>query len=458
MSTGDALDVRTSMMSRRRFLDHAGKTAVTLGSATALGGAILTACGTAASSGTTLSLWNFDPAPQAVGIQYQKWIDEYKKVNPKVSFKLQGFASDHDTKLAAAAKVGQGPDLDQFDPASLYSYYKSGYIVPFPDALFPIDTLKKDYPWLPLQLLPDGRMYMFPMDVATGIIIYDKKAWRAAGLTDNDAPKTWDDCAQLGKHLTLSTNGVVKQYGFNMGGYPGDWLVLDLYYQLGGYLYTEDGNQVNFNNEQMIQAIQTYADFANKYKVGSYQDDPAALMGQGRNAMFRGWGWGINAAQSANPQAEIGAFPLPTYTGKRDGVSGHGVLATMFAVMKSASNERRDAAFQFLQWLFLKSDPVRHNLELATLDGGVPQYGPSVTLANAPAVNAMKVVVNNAIYPGQYPDGVATPLQRAIQQIARTHANPADALSAAEQSANKYLASLGSDFGKLVTERKKIQP
>ncbi len=456
MSTSDSLDTHTLGISRRNFLRRAGEAAA----AATLGGGLLAACDTGSGqsgNGITLTLWNFDPAPQAVGVQYQKWINEYKKANPNVTFKVQGFASDHATKLAAAAKVGQGPDLDQFDPQSLYSYYKSGLVVPFPDSLFPLDSMKKDFPLLPLQLLPDGRMYMFPMDAATGIIVYDKKAWSAAGLTEKDIPQTWDDCARIGQALTVRANGVVKRYGFNMGSYPGDWLVVDLYYQLGGFLYSEDGTRVTFNNEQMIQAIQTYTDFANKYKIASYQDDPAALLGQGRNAMFRGWGWGINAAVSANPQAEVGAFPLPTYTGKRDGVSGHGVLASMFAVMKSANAEHQRAAFEFLQWLFLKNNPVQHNLELATLDGGVPLYTPSVSQANAPAVNAMKVITNKAIYPGQYPDGIATPLQRAIQQIAQGNAKPATALATAEQSANAYMATLGPDFGKLITERKSTQ-
>ncbi len=48
----------------------------------------------------------------------------------------------------------------------------------------------------------DGKFYCAPKDFSTLQLVINDKLWKAAGLTDADHPKTWDDLATVGKKLT----------------------------------------------------------------------------------------------------------------------------------------------------------------------------------------------------------------------------------------------------------------
>lgn len=57
----------------------------------------------------------------------------------------------------------------------------------------------------------DGKIYYIDFGVMTGAIYYNKDMWKAAGLTEDDIPKTWDEFREVAKKLTITKNGKMVQ-------------------------------------------------------------------------------------------------------------------------------------------------------------------------------------------------------------------------------------------------------
>lgn len=57
-----------------------------------------------------------------------------------------------------------------------------------------------------------GKFYCAPKDFSTLQLVINDKLWKAAGLTEADYPKTWDDLATVGRKLT---QGKVKGLTFS---------------------------------------------------------------------------------------------------------------------------------------------------------------------------------------------------------------------------------------------------
>lgn len=433
--------------SRRRFLRQAGIAAAAIGLAPALGGeAAARAAAPIAplpppngGKPITLTMWNPWPAPSPQVTSYTAWIDGYQKAYPNVTIKLYSFPFvTHWTKLIAAMQTGQGPDIDPMTVGYYSAFWDAGWLVPFPETLFPHAQMRKEYQLFDQALAPDGNLYIMLQDYSVPILLYNKQVWREGGLSEKDLPTTWDDCLRLARHLTIRKNGTVQRYGFNVGA---DWLwfIEDLYYQLGGYIYSADLRQVIYNNDKMIQAIQTHQDMVSKYGVGSFTGAEATLLGQGKNAMMRAWAWMVGLAQQANPHVEIGAAPLPTYTGKPKPY-GTGVLAPDLAVLSSASPERREAAFHFLHWIFMTGNRVKNAIDFANIDGGVTPYLPAQSYQTGLVIPAIKARGGDAVYTQDLSNDVQDPLSRAIQQIELTHMSPKAALDQAVQTANHKIS------------------
>ena len=83
----------------------------------------------------------------------------------------------------------------------------------------------------------------------TSLIFYNADYWAEAGLTEADIPRTWDEFRELAKKLTkYDANGDIQVAGFVPNNILGVFW-LDLHYQLGGKLYGEGAQTVDWNNE-----------------------------------------------------------------------------------------------------------------------------------------------------------------------------------------------------------------
>lgn len=438
--------------SRRGFLTLAGGALAASGLAVALGDDLLAyAAGRdertlpAPNRGQPITLTMWNPYGAADVPVYKSWIQGYKKAYPNVTIKLVTLPwAAHWSKLQAAVEAGTGPDIDLMHHDLYSQYYDAGLMVPYPDDLFPLSQLKQQYD-LRGQLAADGKMYLFPIGDTLGMIYYNKGIWRSAGLAAGDIPATWDDLGRVAQHLTVRKNGAVKRYGFNLGAITTatgflSAFVPDPYYQQGVYLFSADGRKALFDNAQMIKAIQTHQAYFTRYKVASYSgQDAVTQFGNGANAMTWCYPWLPSYLASSAPKIEVGAFPLPNFSGKSTGPYGRGDVAARFGVMTSASPAKRDAAFHFLHWLFMTGDRVKTALTYARLEGALPAYKPAQPHATTVGLDVITRVKDRAIFLGDFPQPSQDAIDKAIQEIELKGVKPATALAQAVATTNRAL-------------------
>ncbi len=108
-------------------------------------------------------------------------------------------ASDLAQQLSQGFAAGSPPDLFYMSPDAIGGYSGNGSLKAYGDLL----TNKDDF-YGPLvdNFTVDGDFYCAPKDFSTLALIINEDMWTAAGLTDADLPKTWDDLTAVSKKLT----------------------------------------------------------------------------------------------------------------------------------------------------------------------------------------------------------------------------------------------------------------
>lgn len=438
-------------LSRRGFLARAGTAAASAGLLSLLGDDLLSFAATrderalpAPNRGQPITLTMWNPYGAADAPIYTRWIKAYEHVYPNVTIKLVTLPwTAHWAKLQAAVEAGNGPDIDLMHHDLYSQYYDAGLMVPYPESLFPMKQMQHDYD-LRGQLASDGKMYLFPIGPTMGMIYYNKGMWRAAGLTEKDIPKTWDDLGRVAEHLTIRKNDVVKRWGFNLAGAPNGWLhnfLPDPYYQQGVYMFSADGRKALFDNQQMANAIALYDSYTTRYKVSTYSgQDPSVEFTGLTNAMTWAYPWFPSYVAGAAPKLELGAYALPNYTGKATGPYGRGDVAARFGVMTSASPARRETAFHFLHWLFMTGDRVKTALTYANFEGALPAYKPAQPHAKTVGLDVIREVKDRAIYLGDFPQPAQDALDKAMEEVELKHVAPLTALAEAARVTDRALA------------------
>jgi multiple sugar transport system substrate-binding protein len=112
-------------------------------------------------------------------------------------------ANDLNQQLAQGFAAGSPPDVFYLSPDAIAGYAGNGSLKAYGDLLGNKDDF---YPSLVDNFTVDGDFYCAPKDFSTLALIINTDLWAAAGLTDADIPKTWDDLTTVSKKLTA--NGV----------------------------------------------------------------------------------------------------------------------------------------------------------------------------------------------------------------------------------------------------------
>ncbi len=95
-----------------------------------------------------------------------------------------------------------------------------------------------------------GEQIGVPFALSNIVMFYNKDIFKAAGLSDSDVPKTWDDVIKVGKIIKQKTG----KYAVGMQKVD-SWPDLGIIYSNGGKLLSDDGKKVAFNNKEAAEAI-----------------------------------------------------------------------------------------------------------------------------------------------------------------------------------------------------------
>ncbi|MBC7333608.1 MAG: extracellular solute-binding protein, partial [Actinobacteria bacterium] len=175
---------------------------------------------------------------------YEKWIEEYSKLHPNVKWNKVPTAGADLSKLFLALQSGENIDL--YEPHNQFLGETIPNTEPFPDDVLPVDAFRKEFMLIDENLI-DGKLYFYPACVMTVGMVYNKKMWEEAGLTEDDIPKTWDELAKVSELLTVKDNtGKITRCGFCLNTFtPYIWIAMQ--YHQGRFLFSEDGNTANAN-------------------------------------------------------------------------------------------------------------------------------------------------------------------------------------------------------------------
>ena len=281
--------------------------------------------------------------------------EEYHKENPnvKVSPVYAGSYADTRTKVQAAIKGGNTPDLAIMFSIDLYSLLSM-------DAIADIDsfcTTDADKEWLNgfydgfMMNSRDGETtYGIPWQRSTIVLYYNKDAFEAAGLDPEQPPKTWDELKEDAKKLTITENGQTTQYGIQI---PSDgyayWMLQTFCVEQNGFnLMNETGTETYYDDERTAKGLEFWKSLADDGSmpegIVAWATTPSDFL-EGKTAMmYHTTGNLTNVKNNANFNFGVAMLPANESYGSPTGGGN-------FYIFKGVSEERQQAAFDFIKWM-----------------------------------------------------------------------------------------------------------
>jgi multiple sugar transport system substrate-binding protein len=217
-----------------------------------------------------------------------------------------------------------------------------------------------DYPKraLEVQGKVGDKLMAIPLNGSVTFLVWNKKAYQAAGIDPNTAPKTWDEVYQNG--LKLRTG---NQFGYNMPAGKNiqaacQWITL--FHGLGG-TYLDAKGMPNFGGDAALGAMKLMAERLEKVSPpGNLTwDNPEMINAVATGQAAQGFMWTGGFSTLLDPAKSVvadslGYAPCP-----------QGALLGGWAVSVNAKSKSLNAAKLFVAWLTCKENGVR----LAPLTG-----------------------------------------------------------------------------------------
>jgi sn-glycerol 3-phosphate transport system substrate-binding protein len=185
-----------------------------------------------------------------------------------------------------------------------------------------------------------------PFNRSTPIAFFNERVFAEARLVP---PRTWDELLEVARILTRHTDGGETRWGFEV---PISWWYwVAMVGQAGGRLVEADG-RVSLGADAGEKAIRFWQRLVGEHVMRpppgrdyqAWQSSNESFL-QGRIAMM----WSSTAYVrylEDNARFPVGAAPLP-----RDVRASVPTGGTMFVVMRSAPDEEKRAAWDFVRWM-----------------------------------------------------------------------------------------------------------
>ncbi|MHB8131372.1 MAG: ABC transporter substrate-binding protein [Mobilitalea sp.] len=165
-----------------------------------------------------------------------------KDLGIKIEYTVYG--SNFTDTIKIAAQAGETPDLFRSDSKWMQDFVDSEYLVPIEELPGSEELLSKYSNLVANQAhVFNGKTYTLPYNLTTYGFVVNKDLFVAAGLTEADYPKTWEEVRAVAKTITEASNG--KAYGLGIA--PSALWTISSFYTMGsgqnighyGYDYTK---------------------------------------------------------------------------------------------------------------------------------------------------------------------------------------------------------------------------
>ena len=239
-------------------------------------------------------------------------------------------ANNLDQQLAQGFASGKPADVFYVSTSALTGYASNGSLLAYGDQLSNKDDF---YPTLTKSFTVDDQLYCAPKDFSTLALFINTKDWKAAGLTDSDVPKTWDELASVSEKLTrdgrvgLTMSPQYERLGAFMA-------------QAGGPLTNADQTKATVDSAANVQALDYVKglldDGSMKFSSDLGESWGGDAFGKNKAAMTIEGNWLTGAMSSSYPSVDYQVVALPK------GPKGAGTLqfTNCWGIAKDSPNQK----------------------------------------------------------------------------------------------------------------------
>lgn len=269
-----------------------------------------------------------------------------------VKAEFQGTYEEALTKLRSVGGTKDAPAITQVFEVGTKYMIDSGFIEPIQTF---IDKDKYDINQLEKNILNyytvDNKLYSMPFNSSTPVLLYNKDAFKEAGLDPENPPQTFSEIQDAAAKLTKKGD----RYGFSMLTYG--WFFEQLVATQGGLYVDKDNGRTGdatkslFNGEEGLRVFK-FLDEMNKAgtfgNYGTNWDDIRAAFQSQKVAMYMDSSAGVANAIN-NSSFEVGVAYIPHADDvERQGVAIGGASLWM---SKGIGEEKQEAAWEFMKYL-----------------------------------------------------------------------------------------------------------
>ncbi|MDO4913927.1 MAG: extracellular solute-binding protein [Bifidobacteriaceae bacterium] len=376
-----------------------------------------------------------------------------KQTGVKVNLQVQPW-DGIDTKVTTALSTANPPDIIDMGNTKILDYAMSGglldlsgYTSSFENSKYWIEGLEKPATY-------NNKLYGIPAFAATRTVIYNKKMWQEAGVTQT--PTTYNEFVEaltkIQKAHTDSDFSALYMPGQNW--FSGMQYIWDA----GGELAIQDGTtwKAQASSSKVQEGLQRWAKLQHDFSTPASQTaapnnpDQAQILAQGRASAILWNSASINKAIGINntlTRKDFGTFPMPSTTGK-------GIMPSVVAGSDWAIPARSANASLAITWISIATSEKIQEKWIMDHDGWLPNNTKLLEkrLQSDDLDETLRGFYEAAIYTKSVPaaPGWSTieadgSIRELFSNVAQNPSNIKAATQAFDNHANKILAQGGSN-------------
>ncbi|MEV0379372.1 sugar ABC transporter substrate-binding protein [Nonomuraea sp. NPDC050643] len=248
-----------------------------------LAATVLAGCGSGAGSDgkTEITFWDTNAGPARTPV-WQHAIAEFEKVNPTIKVKYVGIPiAQAPQKIDTAIAGGGTPDVADIATAGVGNLVAQKALEPVDERIARNPALSGKHNEALLttvrNVVPDGKLYIYPLSTNAGAFWYRKDWFAEAGL---EPPKTWPEFFSAVDRLTAPKE---NRFGFTIRGGAGSiaQMLEVVYGQSGITEFFDAAGKATLSDPRNVTALERYAGLYKKNTPeGDLQNDYVKMVAQ----------------------------------------------------------------------------------------------------------------------------------------------------------------------------------
>ncbi|MDR0136142.1 extracellular solute-binding protein [Metabacillus idriensis] len=321
-----------------------------------LGASVLAGCSSGDEKDGKVTLNLFSNKSENINT-YKGLIEEFEAENPDIRIKFDS-PPEAETVLRTKLIKNDIPDVMLIAGNATYGELgRAGVLEDFADSEL-IDSIQPSYLDMIDRLVgpeKDG-VYGLPYATNANTVIYNKQKFEELGL---EVPKTWEEFIAVLEKAKAA--GEIPIYLTLKDAWTGMISLNSLGGNLAGEEFAEkkSSGKTSFvkSYDEVADKMLTLTEYGHKDNFGIAYGDGNNAFAAGEGVMYIQGNWAIPEILKANPEAELGVFPMPVTNDPEQNklVSGVDVLLTI-----SKDSEHKKEAEKFLEFMLEKETAKRY--------------------------------------------------------------------------------------------------